>query len=102
MRRSNAGSGSTLRVVGEMTIYRAAELGGQLLGRLAKKPAAVRLDLSEVTEIDTAGLQLILMLNRVATAAGSQLAIVRPASCVSEVLALCNLGHLQAVDGAAA
>lgn len=102
MGRSNGGSGSTLRVTGEMTIYRASELARHLLARLAKKPAAARLDLSEVTEIDTAGLQIILMLNRATAATGNRLVIVRPSNCVSEVLALCNLTHLQAGDEAAA
>jgi anti-anti-sigma factor len=91
-------AGSALRVHGEMTIYRAGELAQTILGKLQKKSATARLDLSEVTEIDSAGLQLLLMAHRMATAGGSRLAIVNPSACVAEVLALCNLQHLLATN----
>jgi anti-anti-sigma factor len=86
-------AGNALRVQGEMTIYRAGELAKSILAKLKKKPAT-RLDLSEVTEIDSAGLQILLMANRIASAAGSRLQLVAPSACVVEVLALCNLSHL--------
>ena len=99
MAKSNHQSaGNSLRVQGEMTIYRAGELATSILSKLKKKPSAARLDLSEVTEIDSAGLQILLMANRMAMAAGSRLQLVAPSACVVEVLALCNLGHLVAVS----
>lgn len=101
MRRSRRASANVLRVQGEMTIYRAAELAPACLGRLGEKPTT-QVDLSEVTEIDTAGLQLLLMMNRIAVAAGAPLRIVNPSSCVRDVLALCNVTDLVATDGAAA
>ena len=96
MTRSRRASADVLRVQGEMTIYRAAELAQTCLGE-----PATQIDLSEVTEIDTAGLQLLLVMNRVAVAAGRRLHVVNPSSCVRDVLALCNLTDLTAPVGAA-
>ncbi|HEY2399871.1 MAG TPA: STAS domain-containing protein [Steroidobacteraceae bacterium] len=52
----------TVTVSGDMTVYVAAELKTALLAEFAAGQTA--LDLSQVQEIDTAGLQLLLMLNR--------------------------------------
>ena len=49
-----------LRVEGEMTIFRAEALKPQLLA----EPVPAALDLAEVTEIDTAGVQLLLLAQR--------------------------------------
>jgi anti-anti-sigma regulatory factor len=54
--------------------------------------------MSDVTEFDTAGLQLVLMARRMVEANGHRLDVVQPSECVSEVLKLCNvaLRHDQA------
>lgn len=53
-------------VEGELSIYRAAELAQELTAWLQSLPAAseARMDLSAVTEIDSAGLQLVLSAQR--------------------------------------
>jgi len=79
-----------LSVQGEMTIYRAGELAAELLAAACRATAAVRIDLSEVTELDTAGLQILLMLRRAVAARGVHLELVRPSACVQEVLELCR------------
>lgn len=89
-----------MRVQGEMNIYRAGELAQSILTRVQKKPAAARIDLSEVTEIDSAGLQILLMANKLAVASGAHVTLVNPSACVREVLALCNLNHLIAGEAA--
>jgi anti-anti-sigma factor len=52
----------TVNVSGDMTVYVASELKTALLAEFAAGHTS--LDLSQVQEFDTAGLQLLLMLNR--------------------------------------
>lgn len=80
-----------LRVQGEMTIYRASEVAQTLFATIRAHEGDVSLDLSEVTEFDTAGLQLVLMARRLAEASGRRLDVVQPSECVLEVLTLCNV-----------
>jgi len=82
-----------LRLHGEMTIYRASELAQQVLFALRLHPLP-HIDLSDVTEFDTAGMQILLMAHRFAAASEMRLTIVHPSECVREVLTLCNLTHL--------
>jgi anti-sigma B factor antagonist len=87
-----------LRVEGELTIYRAAELKPQILGRTP--PAAI--DLSGVTEIDTAGLQLLMLARKAALDEQRALPLLAPSAAVREVFALLNLGaHLEAAPAPA-
>jgi len=81
-----------LRVEGEMTIYRAAELKQQmqaLFDGAAKAPAAI--DLSGVTEIDCSGVQLLALAQRAARAAGRELQLDKPSPAVQEVFELLGL-----------
>jgi anti-sigma B factor antagonist len=77
-------------VEGEMTIYTALELKGQLLGSLehCKK---IQLNLSAVTEIDSAGLQLLVLLKSEAQVQDKSLSITDQSPCVLDILDLCNL-----------
>ena len=61
-----------LHIAGEMTIYRAAELKQELLSAL-DSAAALDIDLSQVTELDCSGVQLLLLARRIA--AGRPLAV---------------------------
>lgn len=55
------GDTGRLRIYGEMTIYQAAALKESIIASTSGKQV-VELDLTDVTELDTAGLQLILSL----------------------------------------
>ncbi|NKI97315.1 STAS domain-containing protein [Rhizobacter sp. SG703] len=79
-----------LRIEGELTIYRAAELKQTLLAAVAANPA-VEVDLSQVSEFDSAGLQLLLLAKREAGAAGRTLRLVDHSPAVVEVLELFDL-----------
>ncbi len=79
-----------LSIDGEMTIYTAAELKGKLLPALQGCTEA-ELDLSRVAEMDTAGLQLLVLLKREAAAAGGRFRFVSHSKDVLEVLDLCNM-----------
>lgn len=65
-------SAAPLRLDGELTIYRAAELKDVLLAAVAANDT-LEIDLSGVEEFDTAGVQLLLLAKREAGARGGSL-----------------------------
>lgn len=79
-----------VHIDGELTIYTAAELTAQWLPHLGATPR-MALDLSQITEMDGAGLQLLLMVQREASRAGTELTLTGQSKAVTETLALCNL-----------
>jgi anti-anti-sigma factor len=79
-----------LPLTGELTIYTAAELKGRLLTALAAADP-VEIDLSQVSEIDTAGLQLLMLAKREAAERGTPLTLTGHSHAVIECLDLCNL-----------
>ncbi len=74
----------------DLTIYHALELKQKLLEALAAEQA-LELDLSRVTEIDTAGLQLLILAKREAGVLGKALAIVAHSPSVRQTIDFCNL-----------
>jgi anti-anti-sigma factor len=78
-------------IEGEMTIYRAAELKRTLLTPIVEA-AVVEFDLSRVTELDSAGVQLLMLAKRTAQAKHSELRLVAHSSAVLDVMELLNLG----------
>jgi anti-anti-sigma factor len=80
-----------IRVRGEMTIYAAATLAEQLRTAVAAQTGDCRIDLSEVTEMDTTGLQILLMAKRACAAADKSLAFVKPSTVVTESLSLLRI-----------
>jgi anti-sigma B factor antagonist len=79
-----------LRIEGEMTIYRAAELKETLMTAL-EHPAGLEIDLSGVTEIDSAGIQLLLLAKRSTTANQRPLRLIGHSSAVTDAFDLLNL-----------
>jgi anti-anti-sigma factor len=78
-------------IEGEMTIYRAAELKQTLLTPIAEG-AVLEFDLSRVTELDSAGVQLLMLAKRTAQAKQSELRLVAHSPAVLDVMGLLNLG----------
>jgi anti-sigma B factor antagonist len=89
-----------VHVRGEMTVYTCSALKPQLLGELTERADATELELSRVTEIDTAGLQILLTARRHASELGRSLRVVNPSRAVTEVLELCRLTGLLAASAA--
>ncbi|MGC1457721.1 MAG: STAS domain-containing protein [Steroidobacteraceae bacterium] len=84
-----------VRVTGEMTVYTASQIKQPLLDAIAVGPTNVLVDLSGVSEFDTAGVQLLLLVYREALLSGRTFRLGAQSSIVSEVLALCGvLGQL--------
>lgn len=76
-----------LRLAGELTIYHAAELRTALLP-LAGGACALVLDLSGVSDVDSAGLQLLLALRRTLAAQGATLHLAGCDGAAADALAL--------------
>jgi anti-sigma B factor antagonist len=100
MKRQVRHKGAHMRIAGEMTVYTAAALQTKVLEGIAKHSAVKLLDLSEVSDIDTAGLQILLAARRFAVTQGRPLQIVAVSPAVSEVLGLLQLTSLVAVPAA--
>ncbi|WP_343583792.1 STAS domain-containing protein [Herbaspirillum sp.] len=83
---------------GGLTIFQAAERKPELLHILSQASRALSLDLSGVDEIDTAGIQLLLLLKREAERSGLQLEV---AACSPAVLAAFDLLQLHSMFHAA-
>ena len=84
---------TTLRIAGAMTIYEAAAGKPMLLRAVRAAQPKVDLDLSDVTEIDTAGLQLLVLAKREATRSGRACAVARHSAATQEATRLLNLGE---------
>ena len=80
----------TLSLVDDLTIYNALEQKGMLLDALQASDD-IELDLSQVNEIDTAGLQLLILLKKEAQRAGKRVTIVAHSQPVRAVIDFCNL-----------
>ncbi len=78
-----------LHLTGELTIYVAAERKPEILAVLADSENEI--NLSGVTEIDGAGLQLLILAKREAMTAGKVLRLTEHSSAVQEVLDLTGL-----------
>lgn len=75
---------------GEMTIYTAAELKQPLI-ELLLQGSETELDLAGVSEIDTAGVQLLILAKREAKRLGKTLRFTNHSQAVVECLDLCDL-----------
>jgi len=87
-----------LVVSGGFTIFQAAEYKPQLLGVLDNADDVLELDLSACDELDTAGLQLLLLLRREATAQYKQLLLGGAGPAVKNLLDMLQLQDLMRVD----
>ncbi len=83
----------TAQLEGEMTIYTAAEIKPMLLS-LLDDCSEPEIDLSQVSEIDSAGLQLLLLAKREASRIGKSIRLVGHSPAVVECLDMCNLTAL--------
>ena len=85
-----------LRIAGDMTIYGAGELKKSIIESVSSG-GRTELDLSQVDEIDTAGVQLLILAVREARLLGKELGIISASSAVASILKLYNLLDFLAV-----
>lgn len=79
-----------LAIQDEMTIYTALEQKKALLGYL-KNSKELQIDLSGVSEIDSAGLQILMFIKRETVNRDIKLSLTQHSQAVVEVLELLNL-----------
>jgi anti-sigma B factor antagonist len=78
-------------VEGDLTIYTVAAVTADLFARLAQPAVLTELDLGAVPEIDTAGVQLLMMARRAASRAGASVRLVNTPPQVTRTLELLGL-----------
>lgn len=89
-------SPNALAIEGELTIYRAAELRDVLLAALVAvaEGGDLELNLAAVTEMDSAGVQLLMATKKTMAATRRELRLVEHSPAVLEVFELLDLaGH---------
>lgn len=79
-----------MKLEGEITIYHASELKEQMSEWL-EHPREIEMDLSGVSEIDSAGLQLLIAAKQEAGRRGGSLHLLFHSQVVLEAIELCNL-----------
>lgn len=79
-----------LAIEGELSIYSAGEWKTRLDDLIAQG-GSLELDLGAVQELDTAGLQLLIMAKKEATARSQQLLLSNHSPAVLEVFELCGV-----------
>ncbi len=90
MSPSHSQPSSLLFIEGDLTIRRVQEMKDVILARLAQSQA-LEVDLAGVTEIDTAGVQLLLMARRAAQASGKQLRLAAYSPAVASLFDLLHI-----------
>lgn len=75
---------------GELTIHNAVQIRDELLVQLGKGKE-IEINLQHVSELDTAGVQLLLMVKREAVKLGKTLHFVQHSKAALEVLDLLNI-----------
>ncbi|MPQ58734.1 lipid asymmetry maintenance protein MlaB [Duganella sp. FT27W] len=76
---------------GEINIYRAADLKLEVLQTLRAAPV-LEIDLAGVTELDTAGLQVLMLAKRTASIEQRELRLRNHSPAVVDVVEMLNLG----------
>jgi len=89
----SASTATVLAIEGELTIYRAAEWRKTLIAALAglADGASLELNLAEVSELDSAGVQLLMAARKTAQASQRELRLVGHSPAVLEVFETLDL-----------
>ena len=86
-----------IAITHDMTIYHALALKDELMGNL-KQHTAIELDLSQVAEIDTAGVQLLIVAKRECQKQDKTLSIIAHSPAVHEQMDFYNLAGFFGVE----
>lgn len=87
MNTTHTSAPNVLKIEGELTIFRAMELKPVVLA----EPPVNEIDLSGVTDLDTAGVQLLMLAKKTALAQGRELHLSGHSPAVLEVFELLNV-----------
>ncbi len=90
---------TTLKLEGDLTIYQAAEAKYSLLGKTDGLDRKVLLNMEQLEELDTAGVQLLMMLQRLVAQQGGKLQTSAISESAQQVLSALNcLDYFNAKD----
>lgn len=84
---------ATRRLAGELTVYTVGEYASQIAGWM-QSGGDIAVDLSEVTEIDAAGVQLLAFMRREAERTGTAVTLAPVSDAVDDALATLGLEAL--------
>lgn len=87
---SGAAKAERMTIAEDMTIYQAEALKETLLAGIGRSDV-IELDLSQVVEIDTSGIQLLMLAKRESQAHGKTLHIVAHSPAVHELIDFFNI-----------
>lgn len=96
----NESTNCQFSIEGELTIYTAADTKARLLPLLAQC-STLEIDLSQVSELDSAGVQLLLLAQRECEKRNGRLHLHGHSAAVSEALEMCNLTEIFAAPALA-
>ncbi len=85
------GKNNSVKISGELNIYVVNELKTVFLEILSKKPKSLKVDLSDVTDIDTSCIQVLLSLKILAKKSNIDYKLVNPSSIVVEAFVLTGI-----------
>jgi len=94
--------GIDVAVAGEMDLATSGRFAQALTEVLDTKPMAVRIDLGEVSFLDSSGIRCLLGAAERAAAVGRHLAVRNPTPMVLRVLEICGVDQLLLADGTSA
>lgn len=92
MKKSAAKDICKMRMEGELTIYTASATKALLMPVL-EKCSNLEIDLSQVSEMDTSGLQLLMLAKRECVARKGNMNLTGHTQAVLDVLDLCNMSQ---------
>lgn len=79
-------------VSGELNIYTSGEIKGRLMP-LISRTGSLEIDLGQVQEVDSAGVQLLMMIRRFRSSINLSVRFVNHSGPVQEAIELMNLGY---------
>ncbi len=94
--------GIDIRVAGEMDLATVHPLGLALTRAIDARPATVRVDLAEVSFLDSSGVRCLVVAAEQAAVVGGHLVVRNPMPMVLRVLEICGVDELLSVDGTGA
>jgi anti-anti-sigma factor len=83
-----------IRIHGEMNIYSAATLKEQMIEALDAQTGESLVNMEDVSELDTAGVQILIVAQRYCTARGASFKITNPSAVVRDTLELLRVHSL--------
>lgn len=90
---TNSAGKSFLNLAGEMTIYDAENIRKSVMDAVFNEPARIEINLSAVEEVDTCGMQILMLAKRESQRLGKELVLTAHSAAVRELMDVFNLAE---------